>query len=75
MMEANLNNPAFKRTTFPICTGGDMVVGDFRNGTGPGGVGYTQCSGFALTFSFQGAEAQKQLPGIVKKLAGTTFSH
>jgi hypothetical protein len=69
MMDANLKNPAFKRTPFPICTGGDMVVGDFRNGTGPGGVGHTQCSGFVLTFSFQGANAQKQLPGIAKKLA------
>ncbi len=44
-----------------------MVVGDFRNGKGPGGTGYTQCSGFVLTFSFQGAEAQGHLPGIAKK--------
>jgi hypothetical protein len=74
MMEPYLQNPAFKRTTFPVCTGGDMVVGDFRNGKGPGGTGYTQCSGFVLTFSFQGAEAQNHLPGIAKKLAGTTLA-
>ena len=74
MIELYMQNPAFKRTTFPVCTGGDMVVGDFRNGKGPGGTGYTQCSGFVLTFSFQGADAQGQLPGIAKKLAGTTFA-
>lgn len=73
MMDLYLQNPAFKRTVFPVCTGGDMVVGDFRNGKGPGGTGYTQCSGFVLTFSFQGAEAQGHLPGIAKKLAGTTL--
>ena len=70
-----VQNPAFKRTAFPVCTGGDMVIGDFRNGKGPGGTGYTQCSGFVLTFSFQGADAQHQLPGIAKKLAGTTLAH
>lgn len=74
MMDLYLQNSAFKRTTFPVCTGGDMVIGDFRNGKGPGGTGYTQCSGFVLTFSFQGAEAQGQLPSIAKKLAGTTFA-
>lgn len=51
-----------------------MVIGDFRNGKGPGGTGYTQCPGFVLTFSFQGADAQNHLPGIAKKLAGTTFA-
>lgn len=66
MIELYMQNPAFKRTTFPVCTGGDMVVGDFRNGKGPGGTGYTQCSGFVLTFSFQGADAQGHLPGIAK---------
>lgn len=74
MIDLYLQNPAFKRTTFPICTGGDMVVGDFRNGKGPGGTGYTQCSGFVLTFSFQGTEAQGHLPGIAKKLVGTTLA-
>ena len=74
MMDMYLQNQAFKRTTFPICTGGDMVVGDFRNGKGPGGTGYTQCSGFVLTFSFQGADAQNHLPGIAKKLTGTTLA-
>ena len=74
MIELYMQNPAFKRTTFPVCTGGDMVVGDFRNGKGPGGTGYTQCSGFVLTFSFQGADAQGHLPGIAKKLAGTTLA-
>ena len=74
MIDMFLQNPAFKRTAFPVCTGGDMVVGDFRNGKGPGGTGYTQCSGFVLTFSFQGADAQNQLPGIAKKLASTTFA-
>lgn len=74
MMDMYLQNPAFKRTAFPVCTGGDMVIGDFRNGKGPGGTGYTQCSGFVLTFSFQGADAQSHLPGIAKKLAGTTFA-
>ena len=74
MMDLYLQNPAFKRTAAPICTGGDMVIGDFRNGKGPGGTGYTQCSGFVLTFSFQGAAAQDHLPGIAKKLAGTTFA-
>lgn len=73
MIELYMQNHAFKRTTFPVCTGGDMVVGDFRNGKGPGGTGYTQCSGFVLTFSFQGADAQGHLPGIAKKLAGTTL--
>lgn len=73
MMDMYLQNPAFKRTAFPVCTAGDMVVGDFRNGKGPGGTGYTQCSGFLLTFSFQGADAQNHLPGVAKKLAGTTF--
>ncbi len=51
-----------------------MVIGDFRNGKGPGGTGYTQCSGFVMTFSFQGAGAQKHLPGIAKKLAGTPLA-
>lgn len=74
MMAPYLQNPAFKRTVFPICTEGDMVVGDFRNGKGPGGTGYTQCTGFVLTFSFQGADAQNHLPGIAKKLAGTAFA-
>ena len=74
MMDMYSQNQAFKRTTFPICTGGDMVVGDFRNGKGPGGTGYTQCSGFVLTFSFQGADAQNHLPGIAKKLTGTTLA-
>lgn len=69
-----VQNPVFKRTTFPVCTGGDMVIGDFRNGKGPGGTGYTQCSGFVLTFSFQGADAQRHLPGIAKRLVGTTFA-
>jgi hypothetical protein len=50
-----------------------MVVGDFKNGRDPGGVGYTKCSGFVLTFGFQGAEAQKHLPIVAKKLTGTTF--
>ena len=75
MMDLYLQNPAFKRTTFPVCTGGDIVIGDFRNGKGPGGTGYTQCSGFVLTFSFQGAAAQDHLQGIAKKLAGTTLAH
>jgi hypothetical protein len=74
MIDTYLQNPAFKRTAFPVCTGGDMVIGDFRNGKGPGGTGYTQCSGFVLTFSFQGGDAQRQLPSIAKKLAGTTFA-
>lgn len=74
MMDMYLQNPAFKRTTFPVCTGGDMVIGDFRNGKGPGGTGYTQCSGFVLTFSFQGVDAQNHLPGIAKKLAGTNLA-
>lgn len=73
MMEMYLQNPAFKRTAFPVCTGGDMVIGDFRNGKGPGGTGYTQCSGFVLTFSFQGADAQNHLPGVAKQLAVKTF--
>jgi hypothetical protein len=73
VMEVNLKNPAFKKTPFPVCTGGDMVVGDFKNGSGPGGVGYTKCSGFVLTFGFQGVEAQKHLPNVAKKLTGTTF--
>jgi len=74
MMDMYLQNPAFKRTAFPVCTGGDMVIGDFRNGKGPGGTGYTQCSGFVLTFSFQGTEAQNHLPGIAKKLASNLRS-
>lgn len=74
IIDMYLQNPAFKKTAFPICTGGDMVIGDFRNGKGPGGIGYTQCSGFVLTFSFQGADAQNHLPRIAKKLAGTTFA-
>ena len=74
MIDMYLQNPAFKRATFPVCTGGDMVVGDFRNGKGPGGTGYTQCAGFVLTFSFQGADAQNHLPGIAKKLAGTNLA-
>ncbi|MFO0698390.1 MAG: hypothetical protein U0236_04110 [Nitrospira sp.] len=74
MMDLYLQNPAFKRTAAPICTEGDMVSGDFRNGKGPGGTGYAQCSGFVLTFSFQGAEAQGHLPGVAKKLASTTFA-
>lgn len=74
MMAQYLQNPAFKRTTLPVCTGSDVAVADFRNGKGPGGTGYAQCSGFVLTFSFQGADAQNQLPGIVKKLSGTTFA-
>ena len=74
MMDLYLQNPAFKRATFPVCTDGDMVVGDFRNGRGPGGTGYTQCSGFVLTFSFQGADAQRHLPGLAKKLVGTTLA-
>ena len=73
VMEANLQNPVFKEAPFPVCTGGDMVVGDFKNGRGPGGVGYTKCSGFVLTFGFQGTEAQKHLPIVAKKLTGTTF--
>jgi hypothetical protein len=74
MMDIYLQNQAFKRAAFPVCTGGDMVIGDFRNGKGPGGTGYTQCSGFVMTFSFQGADAQNHLPGIAKKLAGTTLA-
>ena len=73
-MESNLENPAFKRTTFPVCMGGDMVVADFKNKSGPGGVGYTRCSGFVLTFGFQGVDAQKELPKVAKKLAGTAFA-
>lgn len=73
IMDMYHQNPAFKRMAFPVCTGGDMVIGDFRNGKGPGGTGYTQCSGFVLTFSFQGADAQDHLPGIAKKLVGTTL--
>lgn len=75
MMDMYVQNPAFKRAAFPVCTGGDMVIGDFQNGKGPGGTGYTQCPGFVLTFSFQGADAQHHLPNIAKKLAGTTFAH
>ncbi len=75
MMEMYLLNPAFKRAAFPVCTGGDMVVGDFRNGKGPGGTGYTQCSGFVLTFSFQGHDAHKHLQNVAKRLASTNFSH
>jgi len=72
MMDMYLQNPSFKQTTFPVCTGGTMVVADFRNGKGPGGTGYTQCSGFLLSFSFQGTDAQRHLPGIAKQLVGTT---
>jgi hypothetical protein len=75
MMEMYLQNPAFKRAAFPVCTGGDMVVGDFRNGKGPGGTGYTQCSGFVLTFSFQGHDAHKHLQNVAKRLASTNFPH
>lgn len=74
IIDMSLQNPAFKKTAFPVCTGGDMVIGDFRNSKGPGGTGYTQCSGFVLTFSFQGADAQKQLPNIAKQLSGTTLA-
>ena len=74
IIDMSLQNPAFKKTAFPACTGGDMVIGDFRNGKGPGGTGYTQCSGFVLTFSFQGADAQKHLPNIAKQLSGTTLA-
>ncbi|MGB4069265.1 MAG: hypothetical protein WBK08_14655 [Nitrospira sp.] len=74
IIDMSLQNPAFKKTAFPVCTGGDMVIGDFRNGKGPGGTGYTQCSGFVLTFSFQGADAQKHLPIIAKQLSGTTLA-
>ncbi|MGQ0556185.1 MAG: hypothetical protein ACT4PN_09620 [Nitrospiraceae bacterium] len=75
IIDISLQNPEFKRSAFPVCTGGDMVVGDFRNGKGPGGTGYTQCSGFVLTFSFQGADAKKHLPNIAKQLSGTTLPH
>ncbi|HMS82880.1 MAG TPA: hypothetical protein PKD12_04460 [Nitrospira sp.] len=74
MMDLYLQNPAFKRTAIPVCTEGDMAIGDFRNGRGPGGTGYTQCSGFVLTFSFQGTEAQGHLPSIAKKIAGTMLA-
>ena len=74
MLDQYLQNPAFKRTTLPVCTGSDVAVADFRNGKGPGGTGYAQCSGFVLTFSFQGADAQGHLPGIAKKLSSTTFA-
>jgi len=74
MMEMNLKNPAFKRTAFPVCTEGDMVTGDFRNGTGPGGVGYTQCSGFVLTFGFQGAVAHSHLAEVAKQLSSKPFA-
>lgn len=74
MMDPYSKNPAFKRTTLPVCTGSDIAVADFRNGKGPGGTGYAQCSGFVLTFSFQGAEAQGHLPGIAKKLSGMAFA-
>ncbi len=74
MMETAVKNPALKRTAFPVCTEGDMVIGDFRNGTGPGGTGYTQCSGFVLTFSFQGAVAHGRLAEIAKQLAGTSLA-
>jgi hypothetical protein len=74
IIDISLQNPEFKRSAFPVCTGGDMVIGDFRNGKGPGGTGYTQCSGFVLTFSFQGADAQHHLPGIAKRLTGTTLA-
>ena len=74
IIDISLQNPEFKRSAFPVCTGGEMVIGDFRNGKGPGGTGYTQCSGFVLTFSFQGADAQKHLPNIAKQLSGTTLA-
>jgi hypothetical protein len=74
MMDMSLQNPAFKKSAFPVCTDGTMVVGDFRNGKGPGGIGYTQCSGFVMTFSFQGTEPQKHLPGVAKQLAGTALA-
>ncbi|NGZ04007.1 MAG: hypothetical protein CV090_13265 [Nitrospira sp. WS238] len=74
VMEINIQNPAFKRRTFPVCTGGDMVVGDFKNKSGPGGAGYTRCSGFVLTFGFQGVDAEKELPKVANKLAGTAFA-
>ena len=74
IIDMSVQNPVFKRTAFPVCTGGDMVIGDFQNGKGPGGTGYTQCSGFVLTFSFQGVDAQRHLPTVAKKLAGTTFA-
>ncbi|MDR4468703.1 MAG: hypothetical protein MRJ68_10445 [Nitrospira sp.] len=74
VMETNLKNPAFKQRTFPVCTGGDMVVGDFKNKSGPGGAGYTRCSGFVLTFGFQGVDAEKELPKVANKLAGTPFT-
>lgn len=73
-LEVSLQHPAFKKVSFPICADGDMIVGDFRNGTGPGGTGYTQCAGFVLTFSFQGADAYRRLPSLVKRLAGTTLA-
>ncbi len=74
IIDISLQNPEFKRSAFPVCTGGEMVIGDFRNGKGPGGTGYTQCSGFVLTFSFQGADAQKHLPNIAKQLSSTTLA-
>lgn len=74
VMESNLENPAFKRTAFPVCTGGDMVVADFKNKSGPGGVGYARCAGFVLTFGFQGVDAEKELPKVANKLAGTPFT-
>ena len=74
IIDISLQNPEFKRSAFPVCTGGDMVIGDFRNGKGPGGTGYTQCSGFVLTFSFQGTDAQKYLPNIAKQLSGKTLA-
>lgn len=74
VMETNLQNPAFKRTTLPVCAEGNMVVADFKNKSGPGGVGYTRCSGFVLTFGFQGTDAQLQLPKVANKLAGTPLT-
>ncbi|MBX3301167.1 MAG: hypothetical protein KF693_03020 [Nitrospira sp.] len=74
VMETNLQNPAFKRTTLPVCAEGNMVVADFKNKSGPGGVGYTRCSGFVLTFGFQGTAAQLQLPKVANKLAGTPLT-
>ncbi|MDK2741421.1 MAG: hypothetical protein H8K03_14155 [Nitrospira sp.] len=74
MMETILKNPVFKKTAFPVCTEGDMVTGDFRNGTGPGGTGYTQCSGFVLTFSFQGAVAHSHLAEVAKQLSSKPFA-
>ena len=74
MMDMSLQNSGFKKSAFPVCTDGTMVIGDFKNGKGPGGIGHAQCSGFVMTFSFQGAEPQKHLPNVAKQLAGTTLA-